>query len=176
MNRPRIGFRPLTRLDFPTLVEWMSEPHVAEWWDDHLDLEGVEAEYGPSVDGADPTLAFVILADERPVGFIQTYPLAANPDYAAAVDVPNGAGVDLFVGDRAVMGGGFGSAVIRQFLEQVVWDAFPDVTQCMAGPSVRNLRSQRAFENAGLVRTRVVTVPGEVDDELVMIAPRPQPS
>ncbi len=44
----------------------------------------------------------------------------------------------------------------------------------MAGPSVRNRRSQRAFENAGFGRRHVAMVPGEDDPEQVMVLERPE--
>ncbi|TIW18072.1 MAG: GNAT family N-acetyltransferase, partial [Mesorhizobium sp.] len=27
-------FRPVTEKDLPLIARWLSEPHVAEWWDD----------------------------------------------------------------------------------------------------------------------------------------------
>lgn len=168
-----IGFRPLTRLDFPDIVAWLREPHVAEWWNVPPDIERVEQEFGRCIDRVDATRVFVILANGRPVGIIQTYRLDDNPEYAAAVGIEEGAGVDLFVGDPTVIGGGFGSSVLRQFLDQVVWRAFPDISCCMAGPSVRNLRSQRAFEKAGFLRVGLARIPNEDDDELIMVATRP---
>jgi aminoglycoside 6'-N-acetyltransferase len=169
-----IDFRQLTRQDFADVLRWLREPHVAEWWTDPLDAAGVEREFGPTVDGTDATRVFVILASGRPVGLIQTYRLDDNPEYAAAVGVEKGAGVDLFVGDPAVVGGGFGSSALRLFLEDVVWRIYPDISQCMAGPSVRNLRSQRAFEKAGFALVRVVRIPGEEDEEAIMVATRPK--
>ena len=47
--------------------------------------EAVEAEYGPCIDGADPTELFVIETDGRPVGFIQRYRISDNPTWAAAL-------------------------------------------------------------------------------------------
>lgn len=167
-----IRFRRLTRADFALVAEWIGRPHVAEWWTEPTDLAGIEATYGPCVDGTDPTLAFLILSGERPVGFIQCYRLDDNPDYARAVEVDQGAGVDLFIGEAEVMGDGFGSTVLRRFVDDIVWAAYPDLACCMAGPSVRNARSQRAFEKAGFQRRRVAVVPDEDDPEQVMVLER----
>lgn len=38
-----IGFRPLGRADFPLLSTWFAAPHVAPWWKEPSDLDGVEA-------------------------------------------------------------------------------------------------------------------------------------
>jgi aminoglycoside 6'-N-acetyltransferase len=168
-----IAFRPLARDDFPQVASWLREPHVAEWWQEPHDSDGVEREFGPCVEGTDPTRVFVILSAERPVGVIQTYRLDDNPGYAVAIGIESGAGLDLFVGDPSMVGRGFGSSAIRLFLERVVWRVYPDVLHCAAGPSVRNLRSQRAFQRAGFVVRGPVHIPGEEDDELIMVATRP---
>ncbi len=172
---PAIGFRPLTRADFALVATWIGRPHVAEWWTEPADLAGVEAEYGPCVDGTDATRAFLILSGPRPVGFIQCYRLADEPSYAVAVRVDDGAGIDLFVGEDDVRGGGFGSRVLRAFVDQIVWPGYPEVARVMAGPSVRNQRSQRAFEKAGFRPRQVAVVPGEDDPEQVMVLERVRP-
>ncbi len=169
---PTIGFRPLTRTDFALVATWIGRPHVAEWWTEPTDLAGIEATYGPCVDGIDPTLTFLILSGGRPVGFIQCYRLDDNPDYGRAVEVDQAAGIDLFIGEADVMGGGFGSAVLSRFVDEVVWPAYPDLVRCMAGPSVRNGRSQRAFEKAGFQRGHVAMVLDEDDPEQVMVRER----
>jgi len=168
-----IDFRALTRRDFPQLVEWLDRPHVARWWTDPRGAAAIEAEFGPCVDGTDPTRIFFILSGSRPVGFIQCYRLDDEPGYAEALGLADGVGIDLFVGEADVMGGGFGSAVLARFVDQVVWPTYPDLARCVAGPSIHNHRSQRAFEKAGFRRGRVASVPGEDDPELIMVLDRP---
>jgi aminoglycoside 6'-N-acetyltransferase len=167
-----IDFRPLTRADFAQVAEWIGRPHVARWWTDPRDLTGIEAEYGPCVDGSDPTRVFLIVSDDRTVGLIQCYRLADEPDYAASVGVDDAAGIDLFVGEDDARGGGFGSRVLAAFVDRVVWPSYPEVARAMAGPSVANLRSQRAFEKAGFVRRHVAVVAGGADPEQVMVLER----
>jgi aminoglycoside 6'-N-acetyltransferase len=169
----RISFRALTRDDFGQLVDWLARPHVARWWTDPARPGQVEDEYGPCVDGTDPTRVFLILDHGRPVGMIQCYRLDDEPDYARAVAVEDAAGLDLFIGDADTMGNGFGSTVLRQFVDQVIWPGYPDLVRVVAGPDVANRRSQRAFEKAGFRRTRVVDVPGEPQPEQLMVLDRP---
>jgi RimJ/RimL family protein N-acetyltransferase len=164
--------RPLARADFPLVVDWLARPHVAEWWGPPLDPAGVEKEFGPSVDGTDPTEVFVATEGGAPIGLVQIYRLADNPDYRRAVGVHDGAGVDLFVAEADRRGQGLGPRLIAQALT-LIWAHYPEVRRAMAGPSVRNLRSHRAFERAGFVAVGPVTVPGEPEDELVLVCPRP---
>jgi hypothetical protein len=53
-----VTFRPLERGDFPVLKEWFAAPHVAVWWNERLDLAGIEAKYGPCADGIEPIEVF----------------------------------------------------------------------------------------------------------------------
>jgi RimJ/RimL family protein N-acetyltransferase len=164
--------RPLSRSDFPLVVDWLARPHVAEWWGAPLDPAGVEKEFGRTVDGADPTEVFVALEGGAPIGLLQIYRLADNPDYQRAVAVDDGAGVDLFLADADRRGQGLGPRLIAEALG-LIWARYPEVQRAMAGPSVRNVRSHRAFERAGFQAMGPVTVPGEPEDELVLVCPRP---
>jgi len=40
--------------DFPLLQEWLSAPHAAAWWNERLDLAGIEVKYGRRVSGTVP--------------------------------------------------------------------------------------------------------------------------
>jgi aminoglycoside 6'-N-acetyltransferase len=134
--------------------EWLQRPHVRRWWDEHRDrsYEDVVEHYLPSIEGRRPVDLYLILLDERPVGFIQRYLVADHPDTAALVGVGAGvAGVDLFVAEEELTGKGLGTEVLRRFARDVVF-ANPDVTACIADPDTRNAASIRAFEKAGFRR------------------------
>jgi aminoglycoside 6'-N-acetyltransferase len=172
MPEPLLGFEPLARTDFPMLVRWLAEPHVASWWGPPLDLTGVETEFGPCIDGTDPTVVFVVTEGGAPVGLLQIYRLADNRDYARAVGTDDAAGIDLLIGEPARCGAGLGPRMISQAAE-LIWERYPEVGGALAGPSVHNTRSHRAFEKAGFSALRRVTVPGEEDDEMIFYRPRP---
>lgn len=168
-----VSFRPFTRGDIALMRRWLETPHVSEWWGQPLDEPSIESEYGRCIDGNHPTLVFVIELDGRPVGFLQTYLLSDNPDYESATGVENAAGVDLLIGDPLLVGRGVGSRALAEFVHRVGWDTYPDIARYMAGPSVANTRSRRAFEKAGFALTAFVSVPGEKDPEAVMVIERP---
>jgi aminoglycoside 6'-N-acetyltransferase len=167
-----LSFHPLERSDFPLVARWLAEPHVAEWWDVPPELDAVEKEYGPCVDGSDPTLLFICQADGAPIGLVQIYRLTDNPEYADEVGLSDAGGVDLFIGEVAHLGVGFGTRIIGSAAE-LIWERYPEVGGAMAGPSVRNVRSRRAFEKAGFRALGEVTVTGEKDNEVILYLPRP---
>ncbi|MGD0435388.1 MAG: GNAT family N-acetyltransferase [Bryobacteraceae bacterium] len=161
MMQALISFRALRRSDFPVLQEWLSAPHVDAWWHEPLDLAGVEAKYGPRVDGVEPTHVFVIEHDGRPVGWIQWYRWADYPEHALQLgaELASG-GIDLAIGELAMTGLGLGSVAIREFLRQIVF-AEPSVVAVIADPEEGNVRSLRVFEKAGFRVTNTVRLAGE---------------
>ncbi|HEX3795102.1 MAG TPA: GNAT family N-acetyltransferase [Acidimicrobiales bacterium] len=172
MTDADLTLRPLARADFPMVVEWLARPHVQEWWGEPLSADGVEAEFGPCVDPGDPTLVFVCEVDGHPVGLAQCYRMADNADYAIAVGIDDGAGIDLLLADAARRGQGLGPRIIAA-VAAVAWERYPEISRVLAGPSVHNTRSHRAFEKAGFTAWRQVTVPDEDDDEMIFVLERP---
>jgi RimJ/RimL family protein N-acetyltransferase len=145
----KLGFRRLTAADLRLLHEWLQREHVRRWWSEDDAYEAVVEHYVPAIEGRDPTDPYLILLDDRPVGFIQTYLVSDYPDYAERVDVGGEvAGVDLFIADEAMVGKGIGSEALHVFTRDIVFSR-PATTACVADPDVRNLVSIRAFEKAG---------------------------
>lgn len=144
-----ITFTPLRRADFPMLAGWLALPHVRAWWlDPEPTVDAVEADYGPVVDGLDPLKAYVIGLDGEPVGFIQSFLHADEPDWDRAVGVPGVAGIDYLIGPVGHRGRGVGSAAIAAFAPLVLAD-HPDATGIVAVPLAANRASCRALEKAG---------------------------
>jgi aminoglycoside 6'-N-acetyltransferase len=169
---PDLTLVPLRRTDFPLLVDWLAQPHVARWWKSPKTLHEVEAEFGPCLDGSDPTVLFLVRERDRSIGLVQIYRMVDNPDYAAAVGFLEAGALDLFIGDPADCNRGLGSALIALACDRI-WSMYPEVSGVVAGPSVRNERSIRAFEKAGFQSAGSVTVPGEDEEERIVYRDRP---
>jgi aminoglycoside 6'-N-acetyltransferase len=170
---PEFGFRFLQRSDFPDLQRWLSEPHVSRWWGEPFDSAGLDEKYRAILERTDPTFVFVITLDRTPIGMIQTYLLSDNPEYEAAVGVDSAAGVDLLIGEPDLVGRGLGPEILRSFISRIGWPTYPEVRRYMAGPSLENVRSRRAFEKAGFSFVRTADVPGESEPEYLMVLERP---
>nr|MBO2498363.1 N-acetyltransferase [Acidimicrobiia bacterium] len=149
-------FRTLTRDDFPTLARWLARPHVARWWNHDHSAEAVERDFGPAVDGTDPTEMYVVLLGDRPIGFIQYSRFADFPDYRAEigelVEVPDGAAtIDYFIGEPDLTGRGVGRAMISAFCE-CKWRSDPSLTAIIVAVNAANEASWRALLGAGFER------------------------
>src|SRR5690349_24715030 len=132
----RITFRPLALTDLDDLQRWLNTPHVYEWWGvssgpGSLGGPGAEAataaqvheKYSPGIADDDATThRYVIEMDGRPIGLIQHYRLADEPEYAAAIEetAPGAAGIDVLIGDRDGTGRGVGAAALDAYVREVV--------------------------------------------------------
>jgi len=146
---PEIELRRFTRRDLPLLGAWVVREHVARWWPkSDASIAALDAYYGPAIDGADPTLLYVVLADGVPVGFGQAYRHADHPDWDRAVGIPGVGGIDYLIGEADRCGKGLGTAVVAALCEHS-FSVFPDVAGIVAVPQAANLASRRVLEKNG---------------------------
>jgi RimJ/RimL family protein N-acetyltransferase len=168
VNWNRIYFRPMNLDDLPLMHRWVNTPHVREWWDGLPTLDAVVAKYSPRIMGKEPTRSFIVEADARPVGYIQSYRIADYPDYARQLGVDDrAAGVDLFVGQAEFVGQGSGSAILREFLRTIVF-AHESATECIIGPEIGNHRAIRSYQRVGFRYWKTVQITGERASEYLM--------
>jgi len=154
-----IAFRPLTATDLPLVGDWFGRQHVRRWW---RDREQSLRHCEDALAGRDPTRYFLIVVDEQPVGLIQTYLVADNPEWGAAIGEAGSedqAGVDLMIGKEELTGRGLGPQILERFACEVVF-ADPRTRAVVATVEEPNRRSWRAFEKAGFRRVRDVEEEG----------------
>ncbi|MCV3206328.1 acetyltransferase [Mesorhizobium sp. YC-39] len=135
-------FRPVTEKDLPMIAGWLAEPHVAEWWDDP---EKEIAEIAKHIDSISVE-PLIIELDGRPIGYLQSYDPHLEDGHPYS-DQPFGTlGIDLSIGRPELVGRGHGSAIVRQFAEQLFEEGAPRV---IIDPDPANARAIRAYEKAG---------------------------
>jgi aminoglycoside 6'-N-acetyltransferase Ib len=154
-----LSFRPLTLADLPTLHDWLSRPHVAEWWDQRSSLQEIEEDYAPIVTGPQSgDHAYIVLADGAPIGFIQSYVAMGSGDgWWPDERDPGVRGIDQFLAHPQQLGQGLGTAMVRAFVEKLFGD--PAVTRIQTDPSPENRRAIRCYEKAGFRALREVDTP-----------------
>jgi aminoglycoside 6'-N-acetyltransferase len=152
-----ITFEPLRPEHLPLVRDWLGREHVRRWWRDRGESLGHAED---ALAGRDPTEYFLIVLDGRPVGLIETYLVADNPDWGATIGEGEGAaGLDLLIGEEDAVSRGLGPQVLAQFAREVVF-ARPDTEAVVATVEEPNRRSWRAFEKAGFRHVRDVEEEG----------------
>jgi aminoglycoside 6'-N-acetyltransferase len=150
-----ITFEPLRREHLPLLREWLAREHVRRWWHDGGQSLGHAED---ALAGRDATEYFLIVLDGRPIGMIETYLVADNPDWGTTIGEGEGAaGLDLLIGEKDAIGRGIGPQVLAP--REVVF-ARPGTQAVVATVEEPNRRSWRAFEKAGFRHVRDVEEEG----------------
>lgn len=169
---PKIAFRPLAPDDLQQVFLWLIRPHVARGYAPApSSFMEVVAKYGPRTVAGNVVKSFIAVVDGRDAGYIQSYDVAAFPEYAALLGcAPGTSSIDLFIGEPDFLHRGVGTRIIDRFVNEIVL-ASPDVRACVGGPVEGNLASVRAFEKAGFRRWKVVR-DGDKPAERVMLRER----
>ena len=133
----------------------MRDPVVARWWKTPAPDE-VEAEYGESIDGTDPTEVFVIVLDGVPVGIIQRYRITDDDDWVrtlepSGADLHAAAGIDYLIGEASARGYGVGTAMVTRF-SALTFSEWADTDRIVVAVQQANEPSWRALERAGYQR------------------------
>jgi aminoglycoside 6'-N-acetyltransferase len=136
-----IVLRPLAAQDFVTISEFLQSPHVARWWHDDPTVEAVAERYGPNLSGEDPTVVYLVLDEERPLGLAQHYLWDDNADSRDAYGIPAGTvGIDYLIGRPYDCERGWGTAMIAALVE-----AAPPLDLWVT-PEAENEPSRRVLE------------------------------
>lgn len=168
-----ISFKKLVPADLTLLTKWLGEPHVNAWWHEALTLEEVQRRYAPRISGSEPCHVYIILNSLIPVGFIQWYRWADYPAHSLQLEAPSdSAGIDLAIGEKDLVGRGFGTLAICQFVKEVVFED-SSLSSVLADPEERNTRSIGAFKKAGFVPGKLVQLLGETFSRQVVRFERP---
>ena len=158
-----LAFRRLCIADLPALHRWMNAPHAKRWFGKHaVTLEEVAREYTKYIDGSEPIFSFVVSYDGRDIGLLQWVRFGDHEWLMRAygVDDPEATNCDVLIGDPDYVHRGLGPAMIRRFLDEIVF-ADPRATCCIIDPEPDNHVAIRAYEKAGFRFLREVADDGE---------------
>lgn len=153
---PKIAWRRVEEQDFPLLRGWLTQPHVARWWNHDTSVEAVRRDFGPSARGQEPGEDWLAMVDGEPVGLLQRSRIADYPEdraeFAEVIDVPAGAlTIDYLLGDARRVGHGLGTRLIGSAVSRI-WADYPEASCVLVAVVAANYASWRALEKAGLTR------------------------
>src|SRR5580692_4023025 len=109
-------FKPLQESDLNLLCKWLNEPHVKEWWDDHLTDEETKSHYKKRI-GDTAVVPFIVFLNDKPIGFIQYYQANKVGDGWWPNEAEGTIGIDQFIGEKDLINRGIGTKIIRVFIE-----------------------------------------------------------
>ena len=174
LNPSSIVFRPIDiEQDVHHLYRWLSDEDVRTWYDEG---EHSIANYRERFAPESHNHKFIIEINGEPAGYIQAYRLSDEPEYARQLGVEHdGVSIDMMLGEAKFRGKGWGSVVLREVLDRVVFSDMNADYACI-NPDPTNDRAVKAYEKAGFRGERVVWVeadlPGDTGYERIMLLSR----
>ena len=164
-----ITFQRLQEKHFPLLLRWLETPHVKAWWDQDIKWtkELIEKKYGcyvkefkrltlPDRVIEKPIHAYIMCIDGKEVGYIQYYNVYDFPREQGyeLVGLPHSlASIDVFIGEPAFIGKGYGPLLLKAFLKTHV---DPHYEACFVDPDSANIQAIRAYEKAGFQKVKTI--------------------
>ena len=139
------------------LHEWRQRPHIRQWWKEPTTIAELQHHLQPAFE--EPSRrAYIAFLEGVPIGFIQSYVVMGSGEgwWEDETD-PGARGIDQFLANAEQLGQGFGSAMVRAFVEQLFKD--PSVTTVQTDPSPENERAIRCYRRAGFVVLRKISTP-----------------
>lgn len=147
-----IGFIPVEPAHYPLLCAWLEAPHMREWWGDPEEELGFIRDM---VEGRDTTRPFLIALDGAPVGYIQYWFIGHHQneqwvkDHPWLMELPSDTvGIDLSIGDAAMLSQGIGSAALAAFAAMLRKLGHETI---IIDPDPANVRAVRAYRKAGFL-------------------------
>lgn len=134
--------RPAGPADLALLQRWDEAPHVVA--SDPNDDWGWETDLARSPDWREQLIAEL---DGRPIGFVQIIDPAREESHYWGACEANLRAVDIWLGEEADLGRGYGTIIMRLALQRCFAD--PAVTAVIIDPLASNTRARRFYERLG---------------------------
>lgn len=165
----KISFRKLEEKDLQMMYKWLNADFVIEWFGKGgCSFDEVSEKYLPSIKGEEPTFPFVIVYNNKDIGYIQTYMIEDYPEYSQYVEADErAAGMDLFIGENEFIHRGLGKYILNKFLNEFVF-VLNDAVSCIIGPEPKNKVAIGVYRKAGFKYLKTIQVPDEDEPEYLM--------
>ena len=154
----KITFIPLTESHFHLLLEWLETLPVKAWWDPDVrwTLASIREKYSGYAKGykldngiPKPIKAYIIYAEDNPVGYIQIYNAYDFPRSNPLSGLPKNLGaMDIFIGDEKYLKQNIGSKAITKFFNLYAHQ----YSHIFVDPDAGNTAAIKCYQKAGFRR------------------------
>lgn len=137
-----LGFRQMAAADFPMMTAWLAMSHVRAFYQpEPISLDEVCQKYGPRLAEGWPTRCHIAESRGQPFAYLQCYRNAEWPEWAALVGDLTGLSIDLYIGEPAFLGRGYGRAMLAAYVRDVAFASWPGEERCYIAHAVANERA-----------------------------------
>lgn len=163
----KLKFRSLITTDIPIIHRWFNLPHVQKFYSlRSWSKDEVTKKVMPTILGEKAVFPFLIFYQDKPIAYIQYYAVQdfpwPNQDFTDDV-VQYGAGIDQFIGEPDYLGRGFGTEIIKVFLQKIIWQKFD---YCIVDPDVNNKTAIHCYEKLGFLHHKVISFVNAIEESV----------
>ncbi len=144
--------------DYRLMARWLSDERVLEFYegrDKAFNLETVIEKFSPRALGEDRVVPCFILYGNRPIGYIQYYPVSESEGAEFGLETAEkGYGVDLFIGEPELWGRGIGTRALSALVGYLFGEL--GSSRVFIDPQASNQRAIRSYEKCGFRKIRLL--------------------
>lgn len=160
MHIKNFSFANILKENIPLLYSWLNEPHVSKWWPTPKKDEPIN-EFLQRIRSIDT--GYLVLLNSIPIGYIQYYKINRNEKSGAWLpELPqNTIGIDQFIGDKNLLGKGYGALFIKEFINYLSNSLEPILTTVIVDPEPHNIAAIKCYEKVGFINMGIYDRRGE---------------
>lgn len=142
-------FKPVEEHDLQLLFKWFREPHVEKWWPIPKEKEDFFNSFLKRIRSTKIS-SYIILLNDKPIGYIQSYPVDRSKETWLPELPGNTIGIDQFIGEKDYIGKGLGTLFIKEFvrLQQIN----RSISGVIVDPEPDNIAAIRCYEKVGFIK------------------------
>lgn len=143
-----IKLRPANENDFSIIERWLNKAYIKKWygeseeWMKEIRNESCEFDW---------LHHYIVMYEEKPIGFCQYYDCAQTPEGFEWDQEPKGTfAIDYLIGEESYLKKGLGSIIIQNLYRLIIEQE--KVIQIIADPVPQNTDSIKLLERNGFVQ------------------------
>lgn len=167
-----IHFEQVTDAHISTILNWLAEPHVMEFWDqsdahknDILNFVNGRTEPSTYCDGK--YVYWIASCDDQPFAMLMTIQETGEDDIgdeklSRLSKTGHSYGLDYMIGNPQFLGKGYGAKTLTAFLDFFRRDCDPKADTFLIDPASDNPRAKHIYMKAGFDHVCDFVMPGDV--------------
>lgn len=151
------------------MYKWLNTDFVIEWYDKGgSSFNAIKNKYMPRIKGEEPVYSYVIVYNNKDIGYIQSYMVENSSEYSQYLNSDESfAGIDLFIGEQDFIHKGLGKYILISFLREHIFN-LNRIVGCVIDPEANNKSAIRAYEKAGFKYLKT-QVPSQEETAYLMV-------
>jgi len=147
-------FKQMKEADLNILFNWINQEHVKRWWDSSDNWDSFCTRYKANI-ASNLVFPHIVYSDGEPIGYINYWFVEEDEDFNDLYPSDT-VGTDQFIGDKKMIGKGHGSAIVKQFTNELLLKE--NINLVITDPDPKNIIAVKCYKNAGFTAVKEMSV------------------